>query len=168
MSGKTTTALLLAKTLHFACVDTDKLIEETYAKKTHKTYSCKQIFLEEGERFFRELEKEQIASLQRIDHHVIAIGGGSLEIEENREILKKLGLVVYLKTTEDILWKRMQVKEVPAYLDHKDPQKSFHELIQRRSKVYEQLADQVLETPHLTVEEVVSLFLSRQVIYHGK
>ena len=78
MSGKTTIGKLLAEKLQLPFLDTDRLIEQSYAAMTGMKCSCRQIHSEKGEVFFRAFEKEQIKALQGDHARVIALGGGVL------------------------------------------------------------------------------------------
>lgn len=157
MSGKTTIGKLLASRLGCNFIDTDRLIENAYAEKTGKRYSCRQIFLEDGEGKFRELERQQIASLNGIRGHVIAVGGGTLMNPENRVVLQSIGNLIYLKTAEDVLWERMQRRGIPAYLDPLNPEKSFRALAEKRTPIFEQAAHLTIDTTNLSLEEVINI-----------
>ena len=136
-SGKTTLGKKIATHLNWEFVDTDLLIEEKMQR------SCREIFQKEGEAFFRRLEGAVIASIQG-SHLVIALGGGSLDNVDNREILKKLGLFIYLKTPLITIWNRLS-KNLPAFLDNKDPEKAFYALAEKRLPIYNQMATYTLE-----------------------
>ena len=90
-TGKTVVSKLLAEQLGWSLIDTDELI----VKKAGKTIS--QIFAEDGEVVFRQLESDVLADLQNISNQVISTGGGIILKEENRQLLKKLGRVILLE-----------------------------------------------------------------------
>ena len=65
-------------------------------------------FKEQGEEAFRKLETQCLEKLLRTtDGAVISVGGGLPLREENRELLKKLGLVVYLDVSPETVYKRI-------------------------------------------------------------
>ena len=100
--GKSTIGKKLSYAVRKPYVDTDKLIE-TKEKKTIST-----IFSEQGEEAFREMETACIKSLfEQKQEHVIAVGGGLPLRSQNRELLKKLGLVVYLDVSPETVYKRI-------------------------------------------------------------
>lgn len=152
--GKTTCGLLLAKKLGWTFIDTDHLIEIDYEKKCHKAYTCRQIFLSEGENAFRKREKRVIDSLIATSHTVIAVGGGCFTHPENISLLKTLGQVIYLKAALPILFERMTKNGLPAYLDPKNPMESFVKLAESRQPQYEAAADFQIDT-HLRVQEEI-------------
>src|SRR3954468_8661514 len=91
-SGKTTTGQKLADRLWQDLVDTDKLI----VKKAGK--SIKEIFEQEGEGRFRDLESEVVREVVKLQDVVISMGGGAVLREENRQAIKDSGhKVIYLK-----------------------------------------------------------------------
>ena len=99
--GKTSTGKLLARVLKFNFVDVDTEIEKA-EKKT-----ITQIFNDSGEQYFRFLEKEKIEEFSKLKNTVLALGGGAFEDENTRKLLKKNGIVIYLKTTPDAIFKRI-------------------------------------------------------------
>ncbi len=158
MSGKTTIGKRVAEKLGWNFIDTDRLIEQVRGSP------CRAIFLAEGEKAFRELEKEQIASLQGVSKSVIAVGGGSLNDPDNVRNLQANGKLVYLQAPLNRLLERMQ--EIPAYLDRRDPEKSFAELAKRRLPLYEKAAHAIIDTGCLSESEVVAAILKE--LSYGK
>ena len=143
-SGKTTFGKFLSEELNCAFVDTDQLIESVYAAQTGKHLTCREIHSQEGSTYFRSLEKQEVTRLNPIEKTVIATGGGTLETPENLYHLKTIGKLIYLQVPLEIIWKRM--KGIPAYLDPKDPEKSFYEIAKKRTAIYEQVADLIIPT----------------------
>ncbi len=99
-SGKTTIGKHLAKDLNYRFLDTDEIIE-TVAKK-----SISDIFLTEGEQYFRELETKVTAELSIYTRSVISTGGGIIQQQMNWSYLRH-GLIVWLDTDLKILQKRL-------------------------------------------------------------
>ena len=90
-AGKTTVGALLAQRLNLDFVDSDEQIE----KQTGKTIS--DIFVQDGETTFREIEKEAISEALSGDRIVLSVGGGALMNEETRSRIKN-HTVIWLKT----------------------------------------------------------------------
>ena len=100
--GKTTFGTWIAKNKKMDFCDTDAIIVEKEKK------SINDIFSENGEPYFRELETEIVKDLIKSRHNtVVSVGGGLPLKPENRELLKKLGTVVYLRTSVEELTKRL-------------------------------------------------------------
>lgn len=167
-SGKTTIGKKAAAKLGWLFVDTDGLIESSYERQTKKRSTCREILLQEGEHHFRELEREQIASLKKFTQTVIAAGGGSLGAPDNIENLQQAGLMIYLKTSVDIIWKRILETGIPAFLDADDPEKSFYAIAKKRLPLYEATADAIIEASTLSEEKIVESVLSYWRVGHGK
>ena len=77
-TGKSTVARLVAGALGWRALDTDDLIEEAAGKP------IAEIFAQDGEVRFRELEREAIRRATGEDHVVAATGGGAMVALENR------------------------------------------------------------------------------------
>jgi len=89
--GKTTIGAALAEQLGLPFVDTDAVIET----RTGRTGS--DILREEGEPYFRALERDVVAEVCAKTGQVIATGGGSVLLRENRDALAQNGVVLFLE-----------------------------------------------------------------------
>src|SRR5690348_15349689 len=90
-SGKTTLGTRLADRLWPKFVDTDQLVTESAGK------SIKEIFEQDGEERFRDLETEAVLKVCERPEVVIGFGGGALDREENRQAIAKASLkLIYL------------------------------------------------------------------------
>lgn len=107
-SGKTTVAAALAKELAWKWLDADAELERRQKK------TIKEIFAEQGEGPFRDYESTVLADLARFDRHVLALGGGVVLREENRNVLKSRGKVVWLRAPAEVLWDRIQADATTA------------------------------------------------------
>jgi shikimate kinase len=97
-TGKSTVGRYLSQRLKIPFADTDQLIEEAAGRPV------KDLVSRDGWPAFREKEKEAVKSLLEQGLCVVATGGGVILSGENRDLLKKLGVVVYLKASlHDIL-----------------------------------------------------------------
>jgi shikimate kinase len=101
-SGKTTVAVALAELLGWKCVDADAELERRAGK------TIKQIFAEQGEAAFRDLEAAIATDLVSGDGQVIAWGGGVVLREENRQMLAGRGKIVWLQASPEALLRRIQ------------------------------------------------------------
>jgi len=80
-SGKSTAGPLIAQRLGWTFIDVDNVIEAEAGS------TIAQIFATRGEPAFRDLEHATIARLARQQNLVLALGGGSIEREETRNLL---------------------------------------------------------------------------------
>jgi len=157
MCGKSRFGKQASEKLGWEFIESDQLIEESYLQKTGRSLSCREIFKNEGEPFFRALESEQIVSLAHKKQCVISTGGGTLLNQNNVLQLKKIGVIIYLQAGIDALLKRLAEKtKPPAYLDPKNPSASFIELSEERKKNYQQICDVTIDTDLLTENDIVS------------
>ena len=143
-SGKSTVGRILAKKINSYFLDTDVLIE------TFENRKISEIFEKFGEDKFREMEKQCFEWIKRdVKNTVISVGGGfPVFIPE----IKEAGIVIYLKVDFEDILKRMNEKELQKRPLFKDIEKA-KELYDYRDKIYEKLADYVIENKD--VEETV-------------
>ena len=148
-SGKSTVGRLLAKKIGAQFIDTDEVLE-------YRTgVSVSTIFEIEGELGFRERESKLIEELQVSSCAVIATGGGAVLDPDNREILKKTGLVIYLKAELDTLYDRLKGGKGRPLLEHGDLRKKLKLMLAERQEVYMKSAHVIVETGHVGVDEVI-------------
>jgi len=88
--GKTTIGREVAAALKRDFIDTDQLIAQRTGRK------IPDIIREDGEPCFRELERDAIAEAGAKSGQVIATGGGSVLLNENRAALRQNGIIVFL------------------------------------------------------------------------
>lgn len=150
-SGKTTLGAELAKCLNKQFIDTDQLIEIA-----HSPLTCRDIHLSQGEKKFREIEKEILTkALEEFDNWVFSLGGGTLLHPHNGKQIKQSCTIIYLKTSPLILKQRIRGKSgIPSFLDPNDFENSFQMAYEKRTKDYELWADYIIEMNDLnTIEQ---------------
>lgn len=146
-TGKTTVGQRVAHSLGFRFIDTDKLIVKQSGKPIPR------IFEEEGEEAFRRLETETLRRCAEGEGQVISTGGGIVTREENCEILRRAGYVVWLRASPEIIFERIRRNRNRPLLQTPDPMKTIHELLEARNALYESCADLSITTDPLTMEE---------------
>ena len=100
-SGKSTAGRKLAFLLDWSFVDLDKKVEE-YTGKT-----ITELFSQNGEDYFRNVESEVLKSLKGQINTVISTGGGTPCYSDNMDYMLSTGLTLYLKLTPGQLKKRL-------------------------------------------------------------
>ena len=100
-SGKSSVGRQLAKLLGLGFVDLDEMIERSAGK------SVGEIFAQDGEPAFRELERQLLHSLEKIRSHVIAIGGGALQSTESVVMARKIGPLIWLQSSPAEIARRL-------------------------------------------------------------
>lgn len=146
--GKTTIGELAARLLGFRFVDMDDLIERKARCRIPK------IFEEKGEAGFRKIESGVLKDLAGMERHVIATGGGVVTIPENVPLLRDLGLVIWLHTTEDEIYSRISRNRSRPLLRTPNPRQTLHELLEKRLDLYRGAADLRVDSTGLTPDEV--------------
>ena len=101
-AGKTTIGIKIAELTGRRWYDTDGVIVDRHGK-------ISDIFEYYGEAHFRKLETEIVKELADKDNLVISTGGGLVLKNENTAILKKNGVIVFLRATIETLAKRLNV-----------------------------------------------------------
>jgi len=147
-SGKTAVGRHLARLFRFTFHDSDADIEA----KTGVDIAF--IFEKEGEKGFRQREKESIDRLTQLDSVVLATGGGAVIDEDNRRVLAERGAVIYLQTSVDQQLERTRhARHRPLLLDT-DPERKLSELMLRRAELYAEIADFTVSTDGRRVQVV--------------
>ena len=100
-SGKTSVGRELAESLALPFIDLDRMIEEQTGN------SIPEIFEQDGEAKFRVLEKKAIQEVTKLDWGVIALGGGALLDERNRDEVREAGTNIVLGASEQRIIKRL-------------------------------------------------------------
>ena len=145
-TGKTTVGRLVAEALHFDFLDTDELIQS----RTGKTIA--DIFVQDGEPAFRELERQIVLELSTKTKTVISTGGGLPTNADNLKALKSYALVVCLWASPEKIWERVRNQSHRPLLHDADPQKKIRELLAAREPFYKQ-ADVLINTDLRSVRE---------------
>ena len=133
--GKTTIGRLLARELRLTFVDSDQEIEKRAGVE------IAWIFDEEGEAGFREREARVLEDICQQSGLLIATGGGAVLLEENRRVLKRHGVVVFLDTTVDVQLKRTAKDKKRPLLQNDDRRALLMKMRQERDPVYRGVAD---------------------------
>ena len=147
-SGKSSVARKLARFENMNSIDMDIYIEREAGMKTTK------IFEVEGEEGFRKREQEFLRSMVTRERCILSCGGGIITKEENREMLKQLGTVVYLKVSAEEAISRISKPETRPLLSGSKPPE---EILASRLQYYEETADITIDTGGRTINQVASL-----------
>ena len=149
-SGKTSVGLKLSYKLRMAVEDTDKLIERREGK------SISEIFADQGEEYFRQLETGLLSELsEQKFQRIYSVGGGTPVREKNRELLKKLGTVVYLRIRPETVYERLKNDTARPLLQCEDPLKRIRELLESRKEFYEDCADVIIDVDDLSMDAIL-------------
>lgn len=145
VAGKTSTSRRLARQCGLATIDLDAYIERRERR------AINQIFAAEGEEAFRRMETEALAEFAHKGPMLVSCGGGIVLREENREILKQNGFVVYLQVTAEQAVERVSdVSTRPLFKDLETARKT----IAGRLPMYEDVASVSIDTAGKSINVV--------------
>ncbi len=143
-SGKSTVGKLLSKKIGYEYYDADRYLEK------NENVRISTLFAEKGEDYFRKLETEYLKKLSQKKKIIISTGGGAVKKQENMEILKKNGIIVFLSRSIDKIAKENH--EHRPLLQNID---NIHKLYSERIELYNRYADIIIENEG-TLEETVN------------
>lgn len=155
-SGKTTVGIRLSYRLRKSIEDTDKLIERRQKR------TIREIFEQDGEEKFREMETELLRdAVHKMKNQIISVGGGTPIKEENRELLKQLGTVVYFRVKAETVCERLKNDTTRPLLQCENPLERITKLLEQRKEAYEACADIIIDVDELNMQQVVDKVLDR-------
>jgi shikimate kinase len=161
-SGKTTVGRLVASRLGRRCIDLDDEIE------THAGRSIREIFADGGEAIFRDLETAALARVAADSAAVISLGGGAILRPENREVIAKTGIAVWLKIDADTVLQRLAGDATTAErrpsLTSLPPREEVESLLQKRQPLYQQVADHEVDAAGQSVAAIVDQIVTKFAI----
>ena len=135
-SGKSTTGQHLAKLLGYRFLDTDALIVQTTGQ------SINQLFAEQGEAAFRQIETQILAQVSTHTRLVVATGGGIVTQQMNWSYLQH-GVVTWLNVPVVQLVARLQGDDTRPLLQDSDLSEKLNNLLTQRRALYAQADVQI-------------------------
>lgn len=165
-SGKSTVGPIFANTIGFQFVDLDALIEQREGKKIGA------IFASEGEKKFRALERETVQELLHSSSTVISLGGGTVTNPDTLALIKKHGVLVYLRSDVEHIYRRLRTKsdrpmlrnDEGQLLDGDDLMMKIETLLNARTPYYEQ-ADIIVTTDDKKIGHTIDELARRIASY---
>lgn len=149
-AGKTSIGRALAKELNLKFYDSDQVIEERAGVDVLWIYDV------EGVEGFEQREKKVIAELVQLDDIVLATGGNTIALSENRKLLAKRGKVIYLQATlEDQLQRINYSKKRPLAPEPEIRREALQDLQQKFAALYQEIADITYNTDNKSTKFVV-------------
>lgn len=145
-AGKTSVSQQLAVTYGLASIDADEYLE------LREDRIIADIFAEDGEEAFRDIETDVLRDLASRSPRLIGCGGGVVtKRPENAQIMKESGFVVYLKVTADGAAARIpNTDSRPMFKNLETARKTIVE----RAPQYEAAANIEVETEGRSVRQV--------------
>lgn len=153
-SGKSSKGRRLAQALNLPFVDLDEQVEKACGS------SIPEIFADQGEAQFRQIEKRMLLQVLDCQPGVIALGGGSLLDQASRARVEECGPVVCLSASLPMLLKRVRISRNRRPLLAYDPERNLADLLGKRTDHYASFPIQIAED-NLSINESV-----RQIQVH--
>ncbi|MFL6137819.1 MAG: shikimate kinase [Frankiaceae bacterium] len=147
-AGKTTVGEQVARHLGVAFRDTDADVEQAAGK------TVADIFLEDGEDRFRELERAAVAAALARHEGVLALGGGAVLDEATRDALAAHRVVLLDVGLADAAKRVGLARDRPLLLGN--PRAQLSRLLDARRPHYRSVATHVVATDGRSPEEVVA------------
>jgi len=152
--GKTTLGSKLAEKLGYYFVDSDLEIEDS-AQKT-----IGQIFADEGEKYFRDLEKKAIKDIiARDEAMVLSLGGGAFMDEEVQKILQEKAIIIWLNASIDVILHRLGNKTNRPLLNNANKRQVLEDLARQRFPFYK-MADIEIDTSNGGYEALIGKIIN--------
>lgn len=159
--GKTTLGLKLANKLGYYFIDSDQEIEDRQKR------SIREIFDTDGEKYFRNIEKNVIKEvILRQENIVLSLGGGAFMNDEVRAQLKENAIVIWLDASINNILHRVGYKNNRPLLNEVNKRKVLEKLMLERKPIYAQ-ADLKFNTGVENQEMVVNKIV-KEIENHDK
>jgi len=152
-TGKSSTAIELAKQLNRPVIELDAEIEKIAGN------SVTQIFSQKGEGAFRLLESQALASAINLESAVISCGGGIVTSDGNINLLTQQARTIWLSASTQEILKRIGDVTSRPLLAGPSPAQKLEEIYLERRDRYAQVADLVIDTEARTPQEIASRIL---------
>ena len=169
--GKSSVGRELSRLLCCPFMDLDAVIEERAGR------SIPEIFAEDGEAVFRQMELEALQSLvgqmplthnwhrgqetacNEEDTLILALGGGAVMTKECAEIMREQTLCIYLKASVETLLEHLSGGETAGrpLLQGDSLRKRIENLMALRAETYERTAHIIIDTDGRSIEEIAGI-----------
>jgi len=153
--GKTSVTKELAKRLSLDYIDMDEEIEKA------EGLTVSEIFRDHGEAYFRDLETTYLKSLDGQKNKIISTGGGVILRDENIEMLKNIGIVVFLQA--DVAHILKNIKEDhkrPLLQEEEDLEGKITGMLEMREPLYLSTANVIIQTSGKPIKNIVDEILA--------
>ena len=152
-AGKSSVGRCLQQRTGLARFDSDALVSAKFG------ISIPEIFAKHGETAFRDAETAALRDFSPTRPAIIVTGGGIVLRDENVDLLKRLGIVVWLEAEEETLFERASRRGNRPLLQTENPRESFATILRTRAPLYAKAADIRVDTTKLKHDQVADLIL---------
>ena len=149
-SGKTSIGKILAKKNNLSFLDTDHEIIRSCG------YSIPDIFEEFGEEHFRNLETEQLRKMNALENHVISTGGGIILKNDNRKLMKELGIIIFLDINISSQVDRVKNRKNRPLLNDKNLKDNLLSLKKTRDPIYKKISNYIIDVSGKERDQIIN------------
>ncbi len=149
-SGKTSIGKILAKKNHLSFLDTDHEIIRSSG------YSIPDIFEKFGEEYFRELETKQLKEMYGMKNHVISTGGGIILKKQNIELIKDLGIVIFLDISINSQINRVKNRKNRPLINDNNLKDNLLSLKKIRDPIYKKISNYIIDVSEKERNQIVT------------
>ena len=157
-TGKSKVGRVLAQQLGRVFVDTDEMIVDAAGK------TIPEIFEQDGEPTFRQLEHEAIQRASKMDNVIVSLGGGAITQARNWDVIRGTGVCLCFTASVDTIYERVSRKrnERPllAGLDDDGLRTKIKTMLKERDAFYQQADVFVTSTEDRSPEDTAALALA--------
>jgi shikimate kinase len=146
-TGKTSVGRLAAELMHCKFIDMDECIEIREKK------SISDIFAQEGEPYFRKIERQVLGDVSKSDNQVVSCGGGIVIDAQNIETMKDSGIIICLTASPEVILERINGGSHRPLLNVPNPGEKIAHLLKVRQAYYNR-SDFRVDTTKLSIEQV--------------
>ena len=147
-AGKSTVARCLGKKCAMEIIEMD---EEIVRREQR---SIPEIFQQQGEAYFRNLETGLLKELQKETNKIISCGGGAALRVENVAEMKKNGKVILLTAEPQTILNRVKYDNSRPILKNRKTVADIAELMEKRQEKYLAAADLVISTDNKNIGQI--------------
>ncbi|OGG79397.1 hypothetical protein A3A39_00605 [Candidatus Kaiserbacteria bacterium RIFCSPLOWO2_01_FULL_54_13] len=160
--GKSSVARFLSERLGKKLADLDGMVEK------QEGMEIPEIVEKYDWGYFRDRESEIVRRVARAKDTVVSTGGGVINRPENIAALKKRGILIFLSSPAETLARRIESEEGkrPRLTEAATTLEEVEAVLAERKKLYETVADEVIDDTGMTLEEKVAEVLKRLEKHH--
>lgn len=159
-TGKSRIGRILATHLDRPFYDTDEMVENRAGK------SIPLIFSEDGERTFRLLEAECVVDAGSRPESVVALGGGAIMQNQNRQTIRTTnGVLICVQADVETILERVSRRDdrpLLSGLSAQEKREKIEAMLQEREPYYA-MADITLQSTESSDADALALDLARQI-----
>ena len=149
-SGKTSVGKMLAKKNSLSFLDTDHEIIRSCG------YSIPDIFEKFGEEHFRNLETEQLKKIDNLENHIISTGGGIILRNENKKLIKDLGIIIFLDINISSQLDRVKNRKNRPLLNDKNLKDNLLSLKKIRDPIYKKISNYIIDVSGKERDQIIN------------